>query len=157
MWMPQPAWEALKQGIDCPMCVDIHLDENVHSFMVAELTQSFVRLPKNQSMRGWTLVACKRHVNELFELTDQELTAFWRDVATVAKALDALYTPAKINYAIFGNLCPHLHCHLLVQTYQADPHKPINMHEQTIFLTSVEYQQMIKALRTQIFQSNSVI
>ncbi|MFN8491841.1 MAG: HIT family protein [Caldilineaceae bacterium] len=153
MWTPQPAWEALKQGLDCPMCANIHLVENVHSFLVAKLPQSFVRLPKNQYMRGWTLVACKRHVNELFELTDQELAAFWHDVATVAKALDTLYTPAKINYAVFGNLCPHLHCHLLVQTYQDDPHKPLNMHEQEIFLTPAEYQQMIKALRKQLFST----
>lgn len=157
MWTPQPVWQALKQGIDCPMCADIHLDENVHSFLVAELSQSFVRLPKNQYMRGWTLVACKRHVNELFELTDQELAAFWRDVATVAKALDSLYAPAKINYAVFGNLCPHLHCHLLVQTYQDDPHKPINMHEQEVFLAPAEYQQMIKALHERIFSSGSVV
>lgn len=70
--------------------------------------------------------------------------------ATASLGSAALYTPAKINYAIFGNLCPHLHCHLLVQTYQADPDKPINMREQEPFLPPAEYQQMLKALREQI-------
>lgn len=36
MW---PAdWEQMKTGTGCPMCADMHLLENPHSFLVAELT-----------------------------------------------------------------------------------------------------------------------
>ena len=66
-WMAPEPWRALKQGKACPMCADIHLAENPHSFNVCELSQSFVRLPRNQYMRGWTLVVLKRHAAELFE------------------------------------------------------------------------------------------
>jgi diadenosine tetraphosphate (Ap4A) HIT family hydrolase len=90
-WQPPEAWTKLKAGIDCPMCADLHVDENPFSFKVAELRQSFVRLPKNQSMRGWTIVALKRHASELFELGEQELSDFWQDVAQVARALDQIY------------------------------------------------------------------
>jgi ATP adenylyltransferase len=93
-----------------------------------------VRLPKNQYQRGWTLVVLKRHAHELFELTEVELAAFWRDVARVAKALDYLYHPTKINYSVLGNLCPHVHCHLIPQTFDHDPHTPVNMNAQVVLL-----------------------
>jgi diadenosine tetraphosphate (Ap4A) HIT family hydrolase len=63
----------------------------------------------------------KRHACELFELGEQELLEFWQDVARVAKALDTVYQPTKINYCIFGHLCPHIHCHLLVHSFADDP------------------------------------
>ncbi len=141
------AWQALKSGEGCAMCADIHLAANPHSFLVAELPQSVVRLPRNQYMYGWTVVASKRHVSELWELSDQELVAFWQDVTRVAHALDTLFQPAKINYGVFGNLCPHLHCHVLPRSYTDDPHQPIDMHEQQRLLSDKAYRVLIEDLR----------
>ena len=149
-WLPPEKWEPLKAGVGCPMCADLHLPENPFSFLVSERRQSYVRLPRNQFMRGWTIVAFKRHACELFELTPTELSEFWQDVSDVAQALDAIYRPVKINYGIFGHLCPHLHCHLLVHSYADDPHKLIDMNEQTVLLTSKEYQTMIDDLRNRL-------
>lgn len=75
-WLPPDRWEALKQGSDCPMCADMHWDENPFSFFVTRLRQSIVRLPRNQYLRGWAIVIFNRHVNELFELNEHELLAF---------------------------------------------------------------------------------
>jgi diadenosine tetraphosphate (Ap4A) HIT family hydrolase len=125
------------------MCDDIHLEENSFSFKVAELRRSFVRFPKNQYMRGWTVVALKRHASELFELGDQELCEFWQDVAQFARALDQIYRPAKISYCVMGFRCPHLHCHRCVFSYDDDTHKPIDMNEKKVLLSEVEYQSMI--------------
>ncbi len=146
-WLPPEKWEALKAGIGCPMCEDIHLPENPHSFLVAEREHTFIRLPRNQFLRGWTIVVLKRHACELFDLSPIELAAFWHDVTDTARALDALYRPVKINYCVFGHLCPHLHCHLLVHSYADDPHKLIDMNEQTALLSEAEYQKMINDLR----------
>jgi diadenosine tetraphosphate (Ap4A) HIT family hydrolase len=140
-------WDRMTAGTDCEMCADAHLAENPHGFLVTELTYSFVRLPRNQYMRGWTVVILKRHAAELFELSPEELSGFWTEVAQVARALYSIYQPMKINYGVFGNLCPHIHCHLLVQTRASDPHKPINMLEQTRLLTTTEYDAMIAELR----------
>src|SRR4051812_2936354 len=101
-WLPPETWTRLKAGIDFPMCADIQLDENPFSFKIAELRQSYVRLPKNQYMRGWTVVALRRHASELFELSDAEVLGFWKDVAQVAKALDRIYRPANISYSVMG-------------------------------------------------------
>ena len=129
------------------MCADIHLDENDFSYKVVEFEHTFVRLPKNQYQRGWTIVALKRHASELFELADVELLAFWQDVARVARALDRLYRPAKINYAVFGNLCPHIHCHVVPMRFEDDPHTPMNTNAQVVLLEPDEYRLMIGALQ----------
>jgi diadenosine tetraphosphate (Ap4A) HIT family hydrolase len=76
-WTSADEWSRMKAGLDCVMCADIHLDENEFSHKVAECEHTFVRLPKNQYLRGWTIVALKRHAEELFELTDSELLALW--------------------------------------------------------------------------------
>lgn len=149
-WKSSGEWERLKSGADCPMCQDISLPENPFSLKVVELRQSFVRLPRNQYMRGWTIVAFKRHACELFELNPKELLEFWQDVSQVAKALDGLYQPVKLNYCVFGHHCPHLHCHLLVHSYDDDPSKPIDMHEKQVLLPETEYVAMIEQLREAI-------
>jgi diadenosine tetraphosphate (Ap4A) HIT family hydrolase len=145
-WKSPHEWDKLRQGIDCSLCTDMHLDENPFSFKIIELQQSIVRLPKNQYMRGWTIVIFKRHANELFELSQQELLEYWQNIARVAKALDKIYQPVKINYCIFGHHNPHIHCHLLLHSYNDDPNKPIHMHEQEVYLSHDEYQEMIRQL-----------
>ncbi len=115
-WTSVAEWDRLKAGVGCPMCADIHLDENAFSYKVAEFEHTYVRLPKN-------------------------------DVAHVAQALDHVYHPAKINYSVFGNLCPHVHCHLILQTFADDPHAPVNMHAQVVLLAPDEYRAAIQALQ----------
>ena len=129
------------------MCADVHLPTNQFSLLVAELEHSYVRLPKNQYRRGWVILALKRHANELFELEAAELCGFWREVAAVAQALDRLYQPAKINYAVFGNLCPHVHCHVVPQFAEDDPTRPLNMQEREVLLSPAEYTAQVSALR----------
>jgi diadenosine tetraphosphate (Ap4A) HIT family hydrolase len=146
-WKSPDEWRQMKSGLDCQVCADIHLEVNAFSYLVAEFEHTYVRLPKNQYMPGWTIVFLKRHANELFELTETELLGFWRDVARVARALDQLYQPAKINYAVYGNLNPHVHCHLVLQHFTSDPTKPLNMNEQEVLLTDVAYQQSVRELQ----------
>ena len=52
--MAPEQWARLKQGEDCCLCADIHLDVNEFSFRVAELEWSYVRLARNQYRRCWT-------------------------------------------------------------------------------------------------------
>src|SRR3954449_4294225 len=84
--MPHERWERLKRGDGCPICADAHLDDNPFSIEVAELEQSWFRFGRNQAATGWCIVILKRHANELWELADDELAGFWRDVARAARA-----------------------------------------------------------------------
>lgn len=145
-WQDSARWERMKDGSDCPMCLDGHLPVNPFSFLVAELTHSFVRLPRNQFMRGWTLLILKQHACELYELTPAELAGFFAEVALVARAVAGIYRPAKLNYGVFGNLCPHVHCHIVVQQAEDDPTKPLNMNEREMLLDDAEYDRMVREL-----------
>lgn len=149
-WKPPREWEQLRRGIDCPICEDMHWEENRFSFKVAELQQGIVRLAKNQYMRGYTVVMFRRHANELFELSAQELAEFWQDVARVAQVLYDLYQPTKVNYLVFGHHCPHLHCHLLVHSYKDDPSTPVDMHAETVLLAPKQYRDIIADMRRRL-------
>lgn len=149
-WKSPEDWAKLKAGIDCPLCQDGNMEENQHSYKVIELKQSFVRFNKNQYMPGWTTLILKRHATELFELTPEERAGFWDEVSLVAKALYEIYNPAKINYCIWGNFMPHLHCHLFTQTFDDDPGKPINQNEKEVLLSVKKYQSLIKDIKKKI-------
>jgi diadenosine tetraphosphate (Ap4A) HIT family hydrolase len=149
-WTARKKWNELKKGVNCPMCDDMHLTENKFSFLVSELKQSFVRLPKNQYQKGYTVVILKKHANDLFELNKKELSEFWQDIALVAKAMDKTYKPAKIDYCIFGHHCPHLHCHLIIQSFKNDPSKTVKIDEKKVLLTNKEYLRMIFKMQREI-------
>ena len=75
-------------------------NDTLHSLMIqiAELSVSRVFLFKEQSYRGRCLVAYKDHVNDLFELSDEERNAFMADVAGVTRAMDKAFKREKTNY-----------------------------------------------------------
>ena len=71
----------------------------LHNLMIeiAPLSVSRVFLFKEQTYRGRCLVAYKDHVNDLFELSDEERNAFMADVARVTRAMDKAFHPEKIK------------------------------------------------------------
>jgi diadenosine tetraphosphate (Ap4A) HIT family hydrolase len=149
-WKSPKEWARLKAGVGCPLCENVDAAENDFSHFVANLPQSVVRLPKNQYMRGWTTVVLKRHASELFELAPGERAGFWDDVSRVAQALYRIHRPAKINYCVWGNFVPHVHCHLFVRTFEDDPGQPIDQNAHEVYLTPAEYQGMISELQAHL-------
>jgi diadenosine tetraphosphate (Ap4A) HIT family hydrolase len=152
-WSDPVEWERMLEGSECAMCADIHLAVNSFSFLVAELRESYVRFARNQFRRGYTVVALKRHACELFELSDLELAAYWRDVADVAAALQRVFAPVKINYSVLGNMCPHLHCHLLPQFAADVPPRLLDMAGGEVLLTDREYARIVADVRRELVVS----
>ena len=74
-------------GLDCPMCADAHLPANEHSALIAELPGGYARLARNQTRPGYSVVILKSHAVELHDLTPDELSRFWTDVAAVGRAV----------------------------------------------------------------------
>ncbi|MBI4836315.1 MAG: HIT family protein [Candidatus Abawacabacteria bacterium] len=148
-WKDKEKWAKMKSGEACPLCADIHLDENPFSFKIIELEHTFIRLPRNQFCKGWIFVALKKHATELFELSTEELNGFWKEVTIAATAVNQIFKPVKINYAIFGNLCPHLHCHVSPRRFEDDPHAPIQTKNE-VLLSDAEYQKLIQDFQSAI-------
>jgi diadenosine tetraphosphate (Ap4A) HIT family hydrolase len=97
---------------DCQYC---RKDQRLHDLMIeiAPLSASTLYLFREQTHRGRCVVAYRAHVNELFELPDDELILFTRDVAHAARAIKAAVGAKKINYGAYSDKLPHLHMHLV--------------------------------------------
>jgi diadenosine tetraphosphate (Ap4A) HIT family hydrolase len=133
---------------DCQYC---RKDQRLHDLMIeiAPMKVSMLYLFKEQTYRGRCIVAYRGHVNELFELTDPELTLFMQDVAHAAKAMKAAFSPAKINYGAYSDKLPHLHMHL-VPKYQDGPSwgAPFTMMpEPKQLLSEADYAAMIAKIK----------
>ncbi|NMA08018.1 MAG: HIT family protein [Clostridiales bacterium] len=81
---------------------------------IAELSVSYAYMAGYQKYYpGRCIVCLKRHAEEWFELTDEELCGFSRDIATVARAIEAAFPCDKLNYGICGDGNRHLHMHIV--------------------------------------------
>ena len=80
---------------------------------ICELEGSVLYLFKEQSHPGRVIVAAKRHVGDITELSDEERNAFFADVARVSAALQKEFHPDKVNYGAYNDLGGHLHFHLV--------------------------------------------
>ena len=100
---------------ELPDCFYCRRDQRLHDLMIeiAPLDVSTLYLFREQTHRGRCVVACRQHVNELFELPEPELARFTRDVARAARAIKAAVGAAKMNYGAYSDKLPHLHVHLV--------------------------------------------
>jgi diadenosine tetraphosphate (Ap4A) HIT family hydrolase len=80
---------------------------------IAELPSSVVYLHTDQFFPGWSVLVLRWHATELFELEPDQRARLMDEVSDVARALKQAFDARKVNYALFGNLLPHVHWHLV--------------------------------------------
>lgn len=80
---------------------------------ITALRESVVYLHDDQFFPGWSTLVLRRHASELFELASDERARLMDEVSDVARALKVTFDARKVNYALFGNLVPHLHWHVI--------------------------------------------
>lgn len=136
---------------DCQYC---RKDQRLDDLMIeiAPMQVSTLYLFKEQTYRGRCVVAYRHHINELFELSDAERDRFMADVARAAKAMQAAFNPAKINYGAYSDKLPHLHFHL-VPKYRDGPSwgAPFTMMpEPKQLLGSADYAGLIAAIKAKL-------
>ena len=121
-WRNPERWAKWVRGDDCPVCRSVGADP-----AVAELEVSRLMMDEQAPMRGYAWLAVRRHVIELHDLTDDEGTAFMRDVRRASRAIATVTGAVKMNYEVHGNTVPHLHLHVFPR-YPGDPWegKPID-------------------------------
>ncbi len=115
---------------------------------ICDLSVSSLILFKEQSHPGRCIVAYKDHVSELVDISDEERSAFFADVARAAKAIHAAFKPDKVNYGAYGDGGCHLHFHLVTKykdqfewggVFQINPGKTT--------LSDDEYAEMIEKIK----------
>ena len=94
---------------NCFYCED---GEKRRSLMIeiCKLEVSTVYLNRDQKHKGRCVLKLNEHKTDFSELTPEENAAFARDLRRLAIALNKLYSPDKINYAVYGDLVPICTC-----------------------------------------------
>ena len=132
---------------NCAYCVEGDLVAKF-GIKICELETSKVYLFKEQSHPGRCIVAHKKHVGDMNELTAEERAAYFEDVAKVARAIHKVFNPDKVNYGAYGDTGHHLHFHI-VPKYKGGEEwgSTFEMNSGKTILTDAEYEEMAEAIR----------
>jgi diadenosine tetraphosphate (Ap4A) HIT family hydrolase len=87
---------------------------------VARLASGWAVLGERQVLPGYCLLLPDPVVPTLNALAGEAREAFLADMAALGDAVLAVTGAVRINYAIFGNLDPALHAHVIPR-YQDEP------------------------------------
>ena len=132
---------------NCAYCMEGELVE-AFGIKICELSSSKVYLFKEQSHLGRIIVAHKKHVSEITELTAEERAAYIEDIAKASNAMHEIFHPAKVNYGAYGDTGHHLHFHL-VPKYEGEYEwgGVFEMNPKQNFLTEEEYAEIVEKYR----------
>ena len=135
---------------NCAYCVEGELLD-AFGIKICELESSKVYLFKEQSHLVRVIVAHKKHVSELVELSQEELHLYFDEVAKVANVLHKLFQPEKVNYGAYGDTGHHLHFHLVPKYkdgYEWGGVFAMNPGEK--YLTEQEYAELVEKIKNEL-------
>ncbi len=135
---------------NCAYCMEGELVDKF-GIKICELETSKVYLFREQSHKGRVIVAHKKHVGDMTELSEEERNAYFADIARVSKALQKVFNPDKINYGAYGDTGHHLHFHLVPKykdEYEWGGVFAMNPGEK--HLTGEEYSELIEVIKAAI-------
>lgn len=134
-------------------CFYCEKDQRLDDLMIeiCKLNVSTLYLYKEQTYKGRCLVAYDKHVNELYELDDEQLLLFMKDVTRVAAALRKTFSAGKINYGAYSDKLPHLHFHIAPK-YEGGPTwgSTFEMNPGKVYLSDEEYKERIEAIKANL-------
>lgn len=132
---------------NCAYCMEGELLDKF-GIKICELEGSKVYLFKEQNHLGRCIVAHKKHVSEMVELTPEERNIYFEDINKVATALHKAFSPNKINYGAYGDTGHHLHFHL-VPKYKDEFEwgNVFEMNPGKKYLSKEEYAEIIKKIK----------
>ena len=95
---------------ECDVCARLRLTERGENpNLVAELSTGYVVLGDDQYIRGYTVLICKHHATELFDLEPDFRAKFLEEMALTAQAVEqfkAGHGPGICNgYDIYCGIC----------------------------------------------------
>jgi diadenosine tetraphosphate (Ap4A) HIT family hydrolase len=107
-----------------------------------------------ECLKGACHLIAKMHAVELYDLNDEQLLAFMKEVQVCARALKQVTGAVKINYEIHGNTVPHLHVHLYPR-YLDDPFpgQAIDYKQKQRFYSDREFEAFVTQMREAILHN----
>lgn len=133
----------------CFYCTDAYKD---YMQEICRLDTSTVFLHNEQEYPGRCIVVLNDHKTELFQLSPAQRASYMDSVAAVAQAVDRLFNPVKINYAVYGDIDSHIHFHVVPKHHHSKnwgmPFEVTTGQDRQKFLTPQEYQDRIDLIRS---------
>ncbi|WP_302821258.1 HIT family protein [Fusobacterium ulcerans] len=68
---------------------------------------------KDQKHLGRCIVALNEHYTEMYKIPEKKLNEFIKVVSKVSFTIAKLFKADKVNYAVYGDIVPHFHVHLV--------------------------------------------
>lgn len=107
-------WDDRKAGVGCPSCARLGIPEHDWGVRVFDGQYADVYLQCRAVSRGYCVSVWKHgHVAELTQLSDEQVAGYWVDTTLLARAIETVYRPAKLNFQTLGNEVTHLHTHVV--------------------------------------------
>ena len=85
------------------------------SFLIKDLELTQVRLIDNANYLWVILVPRVNNIKEILDLSYQQYTVLNQEIFFVAKVMQKLFKPDKLNIATIGNKVSQLHYHIVVR------------------------------------------
>lgn len=143
-------WKDRCDPTHCPICQNAPMPDGMEDLW--ELKYTWLNAEPRECLKGALHVTSKIHVVELFELGDQELLGFMKEVNLYARCLKKVLNAVKINYEIHGNTIPHLHVHLYPRMRDDPyPNQAIDYSRKSPDIYSAdEFQSFVTQMKTEI-------
>jgi diadenosine tetraphosphate (Ap4A) HIT family hydrolase len=111
----------------CPFCRKLAEFEALPAGEILwRFPHSVAFLGQWQFYEGYAVLISRRHATELSQLKDEERRGFLEEMCLLASAIEAAYSPHKLNYELLGNVVPHLHWHIFPRMKTDPDHlKPV--------------------------------
>jgi diadenosine tetraphosphate (Ap4A) HIT family hydrolase len=128
--------------------------------VIARLASGWAMFGERQFVHGYTLLLPDPVVAGVNSLAAQERTQFLTDMTRIGDALLAATAALRINYAIFGNLEPALHAHV-VPRYADEPRALRTQHpwaydwDAAPLFEPRSYMELAAALRRELTRSGA--
>ncbi|MEO8016517.1 MAG: HIT domain-containing protein [Pseudomonadota bacterium] len=112
---------------------------------------------QQQFVQGYLLLLPDPVVPDLNALTPERRSQFLLDMSRLGDALLRTTSPVRINYAIFGNVEPALHAHVIPR-YRTEPENMQTQHpwmydwDAAVPFEPVTAAPLVKALRAELAQ-----
>ena len=139
----------MKYNYECIFCKYL---KNGFPLKICDLKVSIAALHPDQFYLGRCLVILKWHETELYNLSREDRINFYEDMIKIANAIKLAFKPDKMNYAVLGNIVPHLHWHLIPRR-KSDPNwgRPIwEYKHKPRKLSNIEYEEIINLIRNNL-------
>ncbi len=135
---------------NCAYCVEGELVAKF-GIKICELETCKVYLFKEQSHRGRVIAAHKKHVGDMTELTPEERSLYFEDIARISAALQKIFKPQKINYGAYGDTGSHLHFHLVPKyTDEFEWGGTFQMNPDRVYLDDKEYAELVDLIGNEL-------